>query len=150
MKNKNHLTLVVAAVFSLLLAGGAYATEELAETENLACTSCHDKPGSKLLTDQGKYFELMRSMDGFAELNASFGNCTFCHRRKPGSQKLTKAGRGFAHALGNMEALVEWVAERYPAWPTPDEGRVVPADKAGAASEMETETDDAPRLMPAH
>ena len=146
MKHRKNLALVVAAVFSLLLAGGAYATEELAEAENLVCTSCHDKPGSKLLTDQGKYFELMRSMDGFAELKASFGKCTFCHRRKPGSKKLTKAGKGFAHALDNMEALVEWVAEQHPAWPTPESDQIIPADEAGAA----TETEDTPKLLPAH
>ena len=114
-------TLFVTACVGLLLSGAAFATEEIAESENMVCTACHDKPGSKLLTDEGKYFELMRSMDGFADLEASFGNCTFCHRRRPGSKKLTRAGKGFANALGNMEALVEWVRELHPAWPESEE-----------------------------
>ena len=148
MKPTVHVMLVVAAVFSLLLTGGVYATEELAESENLACTACHDKPGSKLLTDQGKYFELMRSLDGFADLNASFGKCTFCHRRKPGSKKLTKAGKGFANALGNMEALVEWVKDLHPAWP--DAETQEPPAATETTDDQEAEADGSLELLPAH
>ncbi len=86
-------------------------------------------------------------MDGYADVEASFGKCTFCHRRKPGSKKLTKAGKGFANALGNMEALVEWVQDLHPAWPEVEEGDLMePAGGAGT----EPEGGDAPELMPAH
>ncbi len=129
MKYARNVTLIVAAVFGLLLSGSLFASEELAESTGMVCTACHDKPGSKRLTDQGKYFELMRTMDGYDDLEASFGQCTFCHRRKPGSKKLTKAGKGFATALGNMEALVEWVSELHPAWPEVEEEDLMkPAD----------------------
>ncbi len=148
MNPTRNLTLAVAAVVALLLSGGAFATEELAATEDLVCTVCHDKPGSKRLTDKGKYFELMRSLDGYADVEASFGKCTFCHRRKPGSKKLTKAGKGFANALGNMEALVEWVQDLHPDWPEVEEENLMdPASEAGGA---EAERGDAPGLQPAH
>ncbi len=141
------LALVATAVFMVLLAGGAYASEELAESESMACTVCHHKPGSKRLTDQGKYFELMRSMDGYADLESSFGKCTFCHRRKPGSKKLTRAGKGFANALGNMQALVEWVQELHPAWPEVEEEDLMePTGQTGGADPEGS----APRLLPAH
>lgn len=148
MKHTKNAALVVAAVFSLLLAGGVYATEELAGAEAMVCTVCHDKPGSKRLTDKGKYFELMRSMDGYADVEASFGKCTFCHRRKPGSKKLTKAGKGFANALGNMQGLVEWIQDLHPAWPEVEaEELMEPAGEAGGAA---PEGGDTPGLIPAH
>ena len=143
-----YATFAVAAVCVLPLSGAAFATDELAESEDLACTVCHDEQGSKRLTDKGKYFELMRSMDGYADIEASFGKCTFCHRRKPGSKKLTKAGKGFANSLGNMEALVEWVRDLHPAWPEAEEEELMkPASEAGGA---ETEEGDGLEPTPAH
>lgn len=142
-----RIALVAASFSVLLLASGAFASEQLAESQNLVCTVCHDKPGSKLLTDKGKYFELMRSMDGYAELEASFGSCTFCHRRKPGSTKLTKAGKGFANAMGGMQALVEWVEELHPAWPESEIPEQAPLDEETGATAPEA---DAPKMMPAH
>ncbi len=149
MKHTIYITLVVGAMFCLLPAGRALATEELGRTEDLTCTVCHDKPGSKLLTDKGKYYELMRSMDGFADLETSFGQCTFCHRRKPGSKKLTRAGKGFAAVLGGMEALVEWVQEHHPGWP---EGS---SETTGGADAVEQPADAAAdrgplQLLPSH
>ncbi len=91
-------------------------------------------------------------MDGYADVEASFGKCTFCHRRKPGSKKLTKAGKGFANALGNMEALVEWVQNLHPAWPEVETDDLIePAGEAGGeAGGVEAEGGDVPRSMPAH
>ena len=149
MNRSTYVTLVAAAVFSLLLAGNALATEELARTEDLTCTVCHDKPGSKLLTDRGKYYELMRSMDGFAELETSFGQCTFCHRRKPGSKKLTRAGKGFATILGGMEGLIEWVQERHPGWPEESSEPTVGA--GGAGQPVDSAPDVGPlQAVPSH
>ena len=124
-----------AAVAFLLSAGIAGASEQIAETENLVCTACHDKPGSKLLTDRGKYFELMGSLDGFTEVKASFSRCTYCHARKPG-KKLTKSGKGFATLVGDMDGLLHWMRSEHP-------------KSAPEASGEETAA-SAPRPMPAH
>ena len=89
-----------------------------------------------------------RSLDGFADVEASFGQCTFCHRRKPGSKKMTRAGQGFAEVLGNMEGLVEWVRDRHPGWPEPTEpGAAADADARPAEAKPES---DGPGSRPAH
>ncbi len=94
---------------------------------------------------------LTRSLDGYAEIEASFGRCTFCHRRKPGSKKLTRAGKGFASVLGNMEGLVEWVKDRHPGWPEPDAAdlEVDIEVTTDPPAEAEPESEDPPPL-PAH
>lgn len=97
------------------------ASEKIAEVEGMVCTACHDKPGSKLLTDQGKYFELMGSADGFVEVEAAFESCTTCHVRKPGSKKLTKTGRQFSFFVGDMKGLRAWVKDLHPGWPVENE-----------------------------
>ena len=95
----------------------AHANEKIARETGQNCVACHDKPGSKLLTDQGKYFETTHTLDGFAEVKASFGRCTSCHVRKPGSKKLTSRGRQMAELskAEDMTALKEWVKENHPA-----------------------------------
>jgi hypothetical protein len=110
------LTLAVTA----LLAPGAWGSDKLAEQEKLACTVCHDKPGSKLLTDKGKYYESARTLAGFDEIQANFGACTTCHVAKPGSKKLTRQGKQFQELVGNMEGLKAWMKEHHPAPPKSD------------------------------
>ncbi len=105
---------VAAALFAGTLASG---TEKVGKQEGLACTVCHDKPGSKLLTDQGKYFETMRTLTGFEELKATFGACTSCHVTKPGSKKLTAKGKEFRDMVHDMEGLGAWMKEHHPAPP---------------------------------
>ncbi len=147
-----YRTIIGSLALALLLAGASFATEQLADSEQLACTACHDKPGSKRLTNEGKYFELMRSMDGYADLEASFGNCTFCHRRKPGSKKLTPAGKGFANTLGNMEELVEWVRTRHPGWPDPGDSKEPPeptGEPESADQAPEAASGSGPPMLPA-
>lgn len=109
-------TLGLAALFAATLASG---TEALGKQEGLECTACHDKPGSKLLTDQGKYYETLRTLDGFAELKATFGKCTTCHVSKPGSLKLTKEGKRFQEMVEDMTGLGEWMKEHHPTPPPP-------------------------------
>lgn len=92
----------------------ALASNEIAEAENLVCTSCHDKPGSKLLTDKGKYFELMRTLDTYDEVTELFGQCTSCHSRKPGSTKLTSMGRRFSHLVEDMDGLKTLLETEHP------------------------------------
>jgi hypothetical protein len=116
MKMKKNKKLVVLTLAVALIFGGSWllASEEIAKSENLRCTACHDKPGSKLLTDKGKYFETVRSMKGFDELQAEFGRCTHCHVRKPGSDKLTKEGKKLAGVVNDMTELKAWLAEKHP------------------------------------
>lgn len=103
--------LVVAVV--LVTAPSADATKKLAGETDRVCTVCHDKPGSKLLTDQGKFFETRRTLEGYDELMEEFGSCTHCHSRKPGSMKLTKAGKQHKQqlAVNDMEELCNWIKE---------------------------------------
>ena len=76
----------------LLAAGPALANQEIAKKEGLKCTACHDKAGSKLLTDKGKYYEYMKTMDGYDSVVKQYKKCTTCHSTEPGSLKLTKKG----------------------------------------------------------
>jgi hypothetical protein len=110
------ITAVVLAA-QLIPAGQAYATKAIANKEDAACTACHDKPGSKLMTDKGKYYELMGSFDGYDQVTASFGKCTACHVRKPGSAKLTKQGKQYQSLATNMEGLREYLMEPHPTPP---------------------------------
>ncbi len=107
----------MAVAAQLIPAGTAYATKAIANQEDAACTVCHDKPGSKLMTDKGKYFELMGSFDGYDQVTASFGKCTACHVRKPGSAKLTKQGKQYKSLATNMEGLREYLMEPHPTPP---------------------------------
>ena len=107
-----HKFIVPAIV--LLAMPAALATDQIAKDTGLKCTACHDKAGSRLLTDQGKYFESMGTLDGFDDLSATFGKCTTCHVRKPGSNKLTKQGKRFADVVGGMDELREWLDESHP------------------------------------
>jgi cytochrome c553 len=95
--------------------GQLFASNQIARQEGLVCTVCHDKPGSKLLTDQGKYYELMRSLDGYREVHSAFGSCTGCHVRKPGSKELTRTGRQFAAVVHDMEGLRIFLQQNHPA-----------------------------------
>lgn len=113
-------SLGLALIAAVALGSFAGATEKLAEQEQLACTACHDKPGSKLLTDRGKYFETMRTMEGYEAIKATFGECTACHVSKPGSRKLTQQGKKFGELVESMQGLKDWMAEYHPAPPPPE------------------------------
>jgi hypothetical protein len=115
----------VALAAQLIPAGSAFATKAIATKEEVSCTVCHDKPGSKLMTDKGKYYELMGSFAGYDHLRQDFGKCTACHVRKPGSAKLTKQGKQYQSLSTNMEGLREYLMEPHPEPPaaepeTPD------------------------------
>jgi len=107
---------LAAALFAGAFAG---ATDGLAEQETLSCTACHDKPGSKLQTDRGKYYESMRTMEGYDEVVATFGECTACHVKKPGSKKLTRRGKQFEEMVDSMQGLKAWMDEHHPVPPPP-------------------------------
>ncbi|MCB1033896.1 MAG: hypothetical protein KDD47_08700 [Acidobacteria bacterium] len=124
MKTLGFALMAAAALAVLWIAPPGTATPEIAESLDMNCTACHDKPGSKLLTDQGKYFETMGTLNGYDDIVSAFGKCTNCHVRKPGSTKLTRQGKVLARAVGDMEELREWVRAQHP----------VPSDD-GAAGE---------------
>ena len=109
---KRLLTLAILAVLSSVTV--VVATDEIAEQQDLKCTACHDKPGSKLLTDKGIYFESKRTLEGFDKIEGAFGKCTTCHVRKPGSDKLTKKGKELAEVVDSMEELRAWLDENHP------------------------------------
>ncbi|HRC86091.1 MAG TPA: hypothetical protein PK413_10815 [Thermoanaerobaculia bacterium] len=119
MKRLTTLLVLVAALVAgnLFVQNLAFGTETLAKNTQLACGACHDKPGSKLLTDKGKYYELMRTTEGFDDLKATFGACTSCHVRKPGSHDLTRRGQAFLLMVKDMEGLREWMKAHHPAKP---------------------------------
>lgn len=79
--------------------------------EKVDCTVCHVKEGEKLLTDQGKYYETLRTLEGYDKLTEKFGNCSHCHKRYPGSKKLTKEGKRVRRVVRDMEGLFEWLKE---------------------------------------
>jgi len=104
--------------FALALACGGsqlLATEAIADEQGkMKCTACHDKAGSKLLTDQGKFYESMGTVDGYADLKGTFGRCTTCHVTKPGSTKLTKKGKKLTSVIADMDELRAWLAKEHP------------------------------------
>jgi hypothetical protein len=53
-------------------------------------------------------------MAGFDSIRATFGSCTSCHDRKPGSKKLTHKGREFAELVKDMPGLNQWMREGHP------------------------------------
>jgi hypothetical protein len=109
------LALTVAMALSWALGGGqAQASNKIAKKESLECTVCHDKPGSKLLTDRGKYYEEMRTLDGYNDVVVAFSQCTSCHVKKPGSQELTERGQQYAFVVHDMEGLRQWLRENHP------------------------------------
>ncbi len=104
----------IAVAAQLIPTGTAYATKVIANQQDVACTVCHDKPGSKLMTDKGKYFELMGSFDEYDHVEQDFGKCTACHVRKPGSAKLTRQGKKFQSLATDMEGLREYLMKPHP------------------------------------
>lgn len=114
MKKSTWLMIALVALLWLVMAPASQASNAIAKQEGgLVCTACHDKPGSKLLTDQGKYYETTGSLEGFDELESSFGRCTYCHVKKPGSLKLTKVGKRYQWMMDDMEGVKEWLIERH-------------------------------------
>lgn len=105
---KTSIVWAAVAVLTLALvatAAPAFASKEIAATEGMSCTACHDKPGSIRLTNRGKFYELMGSFEAYDELSEKFGACTTCHKRRPGSTKLTAEGKKFKELHGGMETL---------------------------------------------
>lgn len=105
--------LLLAAALAVALGSPAVASNQIAQETGITCTKCHDKPGSRRLTDKGLYFEATRTLEGYQQIT-DFAECTSCHVRKPGSKKLTATGQRFAAAVKDMNGLRRWVEENHP------------------------------------
>lgn len=75
--------LVLLVALQMTSVEAVRASNAVAKAEAAACTTCHDKPGSKLLTSKGKYYELKRTLEGHDQLIAAFGPCTNCQCASP-------------------------------------------------------------------
>lgn len=117
MKHLNRSFPALVLLGLALAVSASLASEQIAKDTGRSCTSCHDKPGSRLLTDAGKYYETMHSLAGYDTLRTTFGRCTSCHVRKPGSRKLTRRGQEYAALVKDMPALGEWIRTNHPAPP---------------------------------
>jgi len=116
MKRQTWIAVCVALALAtaLLWSGNAEATNAIAKREKLVCTACHDKPGSKLLTDEGLYYEVVGSLKGYREVEGAFGQCTYCHDKRPGAEKLTPEGARLMGVVEDMEGLQDWVVKSHP------------------------------------
>ena len=115
MKHLYKAALCAAVLALAFTASPALASDAIAEElGKMKCTACHDKAGSKLLTDQGKFYEFMGTVDGYSEIKGTFGRCTTCHVNKPGSTKLTKKGEKLSSVIADMDELREWLSKEHP------------------------------------
>ena len=67
-------------------------------------------------------------LEGFAEISSSFGKCTACHVRKPGSTKLTRQGKRFQWMIEDMEGLRDLVLSEHPELVVPGSGEAAESD----------------------
>lgn len=102
---------MILAAASVSAGAGVHASPEYSKKEKLDCAVCHVKQGSKKLTDKGKYYEALHTLDGYDRLINKFGNCLHCHKNKPGSKKLTEAGKRVREVVKDMRGLFEWLKE---------------------------------------
>lgn len=120
----SRIAILATAAFGFLLAGlpvePSLASQEIAAKEGLDCTSCHRKPSGRKLNDRGKFYELVRSMEGYDELEERFERCTTCHARKAGSKKLTREGERYRWMMQDMEGIRLWLMSRHPKPPVMD------------------------------
>lgn len=105
---------LILSLAVLLAAPDADATTAIAKREKVQCTACHDKPGSKLLTDEGLYYEVTGSVEGYRQVEGAFGQCTWCHVKEPGSEELTERGRELSEVVRDMEGLQHWILDSHP------------------------------------
>lgn len=105
----------------ILAASPLAASPPIAEQESLTCTVCHDKPGSRLMTDRGKYYEARGTLEGYDDLVALFGQCTTCHDTRPGATDLTETGECFLRVVNDMEGLETWMKVAHPVGPLDQE-----------------------------
>jgi hypothetical protein len=137
-------TLWTASSLSLLglISGVASsgASEAIAEQEGMACSVCHVDPETDRLTDQGRYYQSMRSLSGFEAVVQKFGRCAYCHVQEAGSLELTEEGNRFRWMMEDMEGLRAWLDENHPRPAEQD-----PAEEADQDKPEDGAAGDSPR-----
>ena len=105
------------ATLALLLGFSASrvpASEETAAEEELECSICHQDSEGSILTDPGRYYELMETLEGFDQVTDTFGSCIYCHVPEAGSADLTPEGQTFRWMMEDMKGLRAWLDENHP------------------------------------
>jgi hypothetical protein len=110
--------LAVLGLLYLLSGPQAQASNDIAKKTGQQCSVCHDKPGSRRLTNKGLYFQQLGTLDGYDQVVA-FGECVTCHDRRPGSKKLTPTGRRFLSVVKDMKGLRSWLEQNHPGMQPP-------------------------------
>jgi hypothetical protein len=114
MQTGKGCRLVVACLLLLAAASPAGATEEIAEREDLECQTCHAGNELELLTDEGRYYQYLGSLDGFDRVMDRFGSCAYCHVQEYDSMQFTPEGHRFRWMMEDMNGLKAWLEENHP------------------------------------
>lgn len=95
------------------------ADETVAESEGLECAVCHPQcdDDAVLLTDQGHYYQLMGTLEGYELVLERFGECTYCHVAEAGTASLTREGLRFQWMMEDMAGLRQWLEDTHPQRP---------------------------------
>ena len=112
--------LILSLLSSTTIAAVASASEDIAAREELECSVCHEDPDGQRLTDQGRYYGVMETLEGYQEVVDRFGSCNYCHTADVGSNNLTREGFRFRWMMEDMKGLRAWLDENHPK-PEPDE-----------------------------
>lgn len=114
MRGTQGPSLVLAVLLALVTGAAGWSSEETAEQEGLECQTCHADEGTEYLTDEGRYFQYMGSLDSFDQVMEKFGSCIYCHVQETDSVKLTRQGQRFRWMMEDMEGLKAWLEENHP------------------------------------
>ena len=117
---------IPALMILLLITSGVsavVATEKISEQEEIECQICHADPdqNAETLTDQGLYFEYMRTLTGYDQVLQRFDSCTYCHVQVTGAKALTARGYRFRWMMEDMVGLRAWLEENHPSPDKEDE-----------------------------
>ena len=123
MPSRTHFSIVLGTLLTLSIPGIAFASEEIAASEgDKECSVCHVDVETDLLTDRGKYYQMMRTLEGYEAVLERFGECTYCHVKEAGSLAMTDEGQRFKWMMEDMKGLKAWLAERHPKAEGDEEG----------------------------
>jgi len=116
---KSKTGLVTGLTILLMVTSGisvVLATEEIGEQEEIDCQVCHADLDQSVetLTDQGLYYQYMKSLAGYERVLERFNTCSYCHVDKAGSPALTAEGHRFQWMMEDMVGLRAWLDESHP------------------------------------
>ena len=125
-----HIPILMTLFLSLSFTAGTEATEKIGEQEEIDCGVCHLDPeqGAETLTDQGLYYQYMRTMDGCQLVLERFESCTYCHVDQAGDDSLTRQGHRFRWMMEDMAGLRAWLEENHPRPPHEKDDPDTPED----------------------